>query len=676
MAIQFIGNQPLTWNTQLDTASDCKTDNSILCTYYVQGDTLFAQWKQTPCDDTNRVCNPTFENTNSDLITNGKFNTNTNGWVLGGGAVYDSVNDRVDLNGGSLTQSGLSIASGVSYILTFNYGGSGLINPLVVQLGGVTVATLFGSGNVEINVSAGGANTSIIFGGGYTGYVDNIVLRVNSADDWTVWYPVAQPSNGDFQYIAESLTHVPGSGNLIVQNPTCQIRGAYYKLKIKVTGMTAGTLWIDDQGATFGQTTYADPTSYLKAITKDGIYEIYSSTSNFIAWSFYFSPDCDATISQPEIIEYSNYINAILISSGGTQFNLNSSVTYEEDWITLKKDLTGINNGCYTLRVTDACGYQLNETVTCDVNFNQALNTGWQYVAEYGDIASTTISGGKFTITASTPTGVPYIAWRLRDLNPCFYNYPSPVLNVSFQYTLTTLQVDEPFKVQLIIPGASTTPFIIFQAVGNQTYTGTVNLSFPNGFTGTTYDLRFNTSGAGGNGISNGEKIEIDYFKLEIMAYYPGQVNTYDSNCIELSSADACMMWVGGTNGEDAFGFHFNPADAVPFQVGSRVKAMLINPKYSGELKRYEDAEGNIIVTKGKTGKVYTLFIDYTDETHHDWLRVATLSDTIDINGKYYVGTEGDYEPEWPDNLGNWNYAQARVEVQKKVDVLYNNNAG
>jgi len=108
---------------------------------------------------------------------------------------------------------------------------------------------------------------------------------------------------------------------------------------------------------------------------------------------------------------------------------------------------------------------------------------------------------------------------------------------------------------------------------------------------------------------------------------------------------------------------------------------MLINPKYDGDSNRYADANGKYTVTKANSGKVYTLFIDYTDEHTHDWLRLAVLSDTVRIGAftntnNYYTAIDGGYEPEWPDNLGNWPSAQARIDVQKQTDELYNNNAG
>ena len=108
---------------------------------------------------------------------------------------------------------------------------------------------------------------------------------------------------------------------------------------------------------------------------------------------------------------------------------------------------------------------------------------------------------------------------------------------------------------------------------------------------------------------------------------------------------------------------------------------MMINPKYKGDLKKYTSASGYSTVTQANSGKIYTLLIDYTDEHTHDWLRLAVASDIIRIGNftnttAKYVNTDGDYTPEWPDNIGNWPAAQARIEVTPITDTLYNNNAG
>jgi hypothetical protein len=691
MALQFIDNQPIIFDSQLDTYSPCKKDNSIQCAYYTDADTLFVQWKQTPCDDTNKLCNADWVNGAPNLITNGTFSGSSTGWTLGANpgctVTFNATTNAIDwttpvpgpLPVSSIEQTIAGLTAGTKYEITFTVSNlsSGGVN---VNLGGTSYPNnTYANGTYTITATAGGLNSKIVFvffGG--TGTIDNISMKVAFGYYTNGWYPYYNQT--DLTYLNGTITHIPGTGNAFgqqVANCTNLNYGGYYKFKIKVTGMTAGKVWLGQLPPDLSCITYCDPSIYLLEITQDGVYEVFTTQTGFMGFWIYFSEDTDATVSEPEAIEYGNFHTLILKNTVNLiTYNLTTELEYYQDYITLKYPLTTVSDGCYELCITDACGYSLNDFLTTDPFFVGPLNdpNSWTYIAEYGDIASQTITGGKFKITASTPTGVPYIAWRLKDTALNLTTYPTPLTSATFSWKLVTAKVDKAFKLQLIIPGAATTPFLAQNVQGLSTYQGTVTIQFPAGASSNDYTLRFNTSGYGN--IINGDQIEIEYFELQLQSYYPGQSTEYCSQCFTVTSDDDCLMWVGGTNGEDAYGFHFDPNDTVPFQIGSRVESMLINPTYKGELKRYEDAEGNIIVTRGKSGKVYTLFINYSDEHTHDWLRLATLSDTIDINGTYFVGTEGDYEPEWPDNLGNFARAQARVEVQKKVDPLFNNNAG
>jgi hypothetical protein len=681
MGLQFIDNQPIIYDNQLDTYSPCKKNNCIECSYYTPDDYLFAQWKQTPCDDTNRFCNPTFEQLGSNLVTNGTFDTGTTGWTLFFGSSYDAVNDRVNfISGSNIEQTIGTLVTGQKYTIRATIGGGNGTGTVGFYMGG----TLFGTSQATTNTEVveftgvkGAANNKLDIGGTWTGWVDNIEVFIYFPYDvnnkWLQYY-----TGTNFNFIAGSATHIPGNGDVLYQQSTdCagQVVGGYYKIKFKVTGLTAGSIYVLDYAYMAPSLTWFAPTSYLLEITADGVYEVYTGVNTFLQTVFSFTPDSNGSISDLELIAYSNFHTLILKNiSTGTNYYISSSLEYYQDWITLRYPLTGKPAGEYQLCITDACGYNYGQSLTTDPSFLTPLGTAWAYIPEYGDVATYGITGGKFQLIAATPTGVPYVAWRLKDQLLAYQTYPAGLRTGTFNWSITLGKADVPLKVQLWLPSASTTPFLLTAAQAQTTYTGTVTIQFPNGPTSNDYMVRFNTFGNGT--VGNGSTFEILDFNLDLVSYYPGQATEYCSECIYIDTDADCRKWVAGTNGEDAYGFHFDPSQTPPFQIGARVKSMLINPKYPGDLKRYEDSEGNITVTKGKSGKVYTLFIDYTDEHTHDWLRLAVLSDTVIIDSKNYVGTEGDYEPEWPDNLGNYNMAQARVEVQHKIDPLFNNNAG
>ncbi len=136
MAIQFIDNQPLTWRTDWPTDSDCKTPYDRACTLYTTNDYIMSQWKQTPCGGGgNEICDPTFPNTNSELVTNGSFTTNTTGWTLVG-CTRDATNKRIQFasQSESLEQTGV-VSAGVTYDVTFTIGGNNRTS-LKLYLGG------------------------------------------------------------------------------------------------------------------------------------------------------------------------------------------------------------------------------------------------------------------------------------------------------------------------------------------------------------------------------------------------------------------------------------------------------------------------------------------------------------------------------------------------------------
>lgn len=680
MGLQFIDNQPIIYDNQLDTYSPCKKNNCIECSYYTPDDYLFAQWKQTPCDGTNRFCNPTFEQLGSNLVTNGAFDTGTTGWSLLLGSTYDSVNDRVDfISGSNIEQTIGSLVTGQTYTIRATVGGGNGTGVLNFYLGGTSIGSTQTTNTevVEFTGIKGGSNNKLDIGGTWTGWVDDIELYVyfpyDVTNEWIQYY-----TGIDFNFYAGTATHIPGNGNVLYQQSTdCsgQVLGGYYKIKFKVTGLTAGSIYVTDYAYQAPSMSWFAPTSYLLEVTADGVYEVFTTPSSFISTNFSFSPDSNGSISDLELIEYGTFHTLILKNlTTSTNYNISSSLEYYQDWITLRYPLTGKPAGEYELCITDACGYSVGQLLTTDPTFSGTLGTEWSYIAEYGNVATYGISGGKFQLVASTPTGSPYVAWRLKDNLLNYSTYPTPLTSATFNWTMQVGKADVPFKVQLIVPSSTTQPFIVQNVQAQTSYSGTVTIQFASNPSSNDYTVRFNTAGYGN--VGNGSTFEILDFTLELVSYYPGASTEYCSQCIYIDTDADCRKWVAGTNGEDAYGFHFDPTQTPPFQIGARVKSMLINPKYPGDLKRYEDSEGNIIVTRGKSGKVYTLFIDYTDEHTHDWLRLAVLSDTVIIDSKNYVGTEGDYEPEWPDNLGNYNMAQARVEVQHKIDPLFNNNAG
>jgi hypothetical protein len=657
MAIQFIDNQPLTWRTDWPTDSDCKTPYDRACTLYTTNDYLMAQWKQTPCGNgDNQIVDDDFINANSELVTNGNFTSNATGWTLSG-ATYDATNKRIQFSafGQSLEQSGV-VSAGNTYDVTFTIGGN-TNTSLKLLLGGTLHPTYFNSpGTYTVTMVAGGSNTKIRFENyglppAYNGWIDSISVKLNSwsGGDWTTANPTLWLNNGD-----ATVTKVAGTASTLVGTVNTLPAGAYIRIGINVTNMTAGQLDIVTD-------------SSKGSITANGFYYFYDSDYNNDNLTLSANAAFNGTISQVSVVVYSNYFSVVLRDTkGATDYDLSSYLTYDEDWVTLNYQLGSVDPSCYELCFYDACGYDVSEELISDPDFTQAIG-GSDWPSSVVTSGSLAITGGKLVLTQS---GIPLTAYV--EANPTTWQgfAGNTFTVIDYDFTTVLAQYTGFTRIQLYDSATGYELTLVTSPSAGTQYQGTVNWPYTIG-NASKLAIRIQSTG------TNGTKIELENMSLIVTAYVPGQMAEYCSNCIEILDGDDCTLWVGGSNGSDAFGFHF----ANNFQVGARVRAMMINPKYKGSNKRYTDADGKYTVTQANTGKIYTLFIDYTDEHTHDWLRVAVLSDTVRIGqftntNNYYTSTDGDYEPEWPDTLGNWPAAQARIDMQKQNDELYNNNAG
>lgn len=668
MAIQFIDNQPITWRTDWATDSDCKTSNELACTIYSNNDTLFAQWQQTPCGTgSNKLCNPTFTNGNTDLVTNGSFTTNSTGWTLGTGVTRDAVNKRIQFPGTTLATAlsqTLTMSAGNYYQVTYTIGGN-TTGSITAKLDGTSGVTRFSPGTYTEYIQYTGGTNSIVFStSGFNGWIDDISVKLNgiSSGCWQTSFPSRWQINTN-----GSITKVAGLADTLGGTINSFNVGSYLKLSFRVSGLSAGSMGFEMVGV-----------SLLDTITTDGIYTYYTTAPTVGNINFHPDANFDGTISDLSVYEYSNFFSVTLKDShGAIVADLSSDVELFEDKIILKYDMYGIDPGCYVITIGDACGYSLSQDLITNYSFTDATKWNVDLTVPGGANGQTgSVAGGKLTLGTSAVGG--YNEWRVTDTVSGDI-FPTAATTMVIQWTVAMGAVTASPNIYMNDKN-SQYHLLVTSAAANTTYTGTITLSGQQVVSGINPQLRVYLTPA----IAS-RTIEINDFRLQLMSYIPGQMTTYDSNCIEVidyPDSEKCTQWIGGTNGEDSFGFHFNPNDATPFQIGARVRSMLINPKYSGDINRYSNASGKNIITKSSSGKLYTLFIDYTDEHTHDWLRLAVLSDTVKI-GKYsgqanidYVSTDGDYSPEWPSALGNWPSAQARIEVQKQTDVLYNNNAG
>ena len=126
--------------------------------------------------------------------------------------------------------------------------------------------------------------------------------------------------------------------------------------------------------------------------------------------------------------------------------------------------------------------------------------------------------------------------------------------------------------------------------------------------------------------------------------------------------------YLSGTCVGEAFGFEFTNS---LFQLGQRVPIFQINPKYPTDGDEYALPTGTKRKAYIKSEKTKILWVDFIDENAHDTLRLQVNCDVFTIDGEEYYLPINDYDPIWETN-GKSNTAQVQIEIQKKVNTLFN----
>ena len=424
MAIQFIDNQPLTWNSKEITFDSCKKYNEHGCTYYANSDYLYAQFKQNPCggDTTNKFCNPDFTNSNVEKISNGNFDSGSTGWTLTN-ATYDSVNNRINFSTSSNGQMAYSdsFTAFTYYKCVIEIGGNTQGNVTVYLRGQTNAwATFYSPGVYTVYIQAGSGTNELKLqtNFAYDGWVDNISVQEVGIDctefgvgaqDWLIINPGSIIKNSNY---ASNFYALFNAGSPI---------GGYYKISCKISGMTSGSLTLADGGNQF------------LTITSNGVYEIYTNISSitgtgYIGVNFSASADFNGVISNISAIEYSNYFQTILKSTdGGTDYYLSDSIEYYQDYVTIKKDLSLIDPGCYELCVYDACGIEEDTQLLNDLIFDDPGQ--WYINPGFG---TGTISSGMLKLESAA---VPLNMFAIDSVN-YYPNYSTMV--IKWQFTTET----------------------------------------------------------------------------------------------------------------------------------------------------------------------------------------------------------------------------------------------
>lgn len=158
-------------------------------------------------------------------------------------------------------------------------------------------------------------------------------------------------------------------------------------------------------------------------------------------------------------------------------------------------------------------------------------------------------------------------------------------------------------------------------------------------------------------------------YYIEFTEYCGGGSTTTQVNRINYSSSGfEKTKYISATCEGEAFGFEFTNSS---FSLGQRLPVFRINPKYSNDGDDYSLPSGSKRKPYVRTEKTKLLWVDFIDENAHDTLRLQVNCDTFMMDGVEYFVPINDYDPLWEAN-GKSNTAQIQIEIQDKINTLYN----
>jgi len=332
-----------------DAPNNYQCGSEQYCHPVTVGDTVWSQFYQTPCNDS-EVADPEFDDytLGSELVTNGDFNVNPAAtWTYDPEWTWDAGNTEMDCLNGSgaiLVQSALTLVAGRVYrisfdttitngefVVLFGYG-----DPLQTQTPAVTTS---GSYEFDLQFNATGFETITFYtANNFTGSVTNVSIKEINFADWDY--------NDSWILSDGQACHIVGqTGDLkeIVANYIDA--GAYYKVSFNVSGRTDGSLTVKVSDVSTTAVITNGTFTFWLTPTLPGTITI-EATSTF-----------DGCISGISLYKLRNDYSAELIDLNGTNYDVSDAFSYYQDYVTLgfSFDDYELADGCHTLNVYDQC---------------------------------------------------------------------------------------------------------------------------------------------------------------------------------------------------------------------------------------------------------------------------------------------------------------------------------
>lgn len=640
MGLEFIPNQPWTFESRNEYQHCKRTDSA--CNLIADGDQIFLQMKNVPCGGS-LLCDTDFSGEEGDLVVNGNFQQNDDGWTSSSPEwTYNSLGYMDILTTGSQPIMFQSVAGGVTdghcYVVRFtilNYV-SGSITPYV---GGVAGTPVSANGEYGQVIIPGSLDELISFSPDLNSEMS--ITGIQLYDMGFCWCP----DNGQLFHLPtgeNKMCHIPGAQTILTQVGVTPpiVNGSRYQVKITISGSTAGTVHYI-LGAAAVSIDFAGNGTFTDYVIADG-------DDNF---QIAFSSDFDGCITGIDVEKLTDDYGATIIDSDGNfVFDLSPYFIYNKGYVFLVFDTSifDFSHGCYRLSIVDPCAYQSSFNYITNGDFS--ANANWFGSCYFGTWFTGSEAEGVATGSVCTPTelvqsnlnglvtGVKYIA-RVKYKS----NFVDAGNNIRFDVCGTTV--------------ANLSPTTSYQQF----------TSIPFEITNPANQIRFHFDY--GN-ITAGNSITID--DVEIFAVTPDV-----SNCFNWQTEHSGTRLIKAidrisTDPSDRYSFGFYWPGTV-FFLQQRVLLDFRKPVKNSKFVSDRYSTGKYYKSYVEQSKRWEMLIRDLDETQHDAMAVMLQCKSWSIDGVEYFNHDEEYDPTW-DEKGYNNTADVKQAVSRLQDVIFADN--
>lgn len=470
---------------------------------------------------------------------------------------------------------------------------------------------------------------------------------------WTLdagWTAIANSIGGSLT--DGTVVHTPGTIDYLIQLIPFTT-GKYYKITITVGNRTAGGVEIILGGTSLG------------SITSNGEFTLYGYAAGGNNLQIKANSAFDGYVAYISCYELRNDYSAVLVDADtlGSVSQPSFTYTYQEDFVTVSWQWSGIAYGCYKVLIGDPCNPGSSTEILTNPSFDTTSN--WTIDDVGGGAPMMSIFGGNLVV--QTPKNNPGVV----DTEVGYQLLPDRTGTCCYRATITFGTID-----------AALSGFQFIVGIGNSSYSGfdsgyftpTSNTTYTFDFCGVNFATIANRRffiGVTGTYPNSPNNLFARIASVSLRAIYNCATggSSFESNCLTVAADHDCAKLTIGqcASGSVKYGFRWGS-----FLLAQRSRFLKFNPFYPTEGEDYEYSNGRRALTFAKREKYYEGLFDYADETFHDATSTQILCDTFTIDGVEYFVSPDNYKPEWANN-GNQQLAQSKIELRKKTSTIQSN---